>query len=316
MNADAGWSHQNAGFPAAKYCLRLLGGFAGVFGLEGRAAPAFPQVGDACSDPCPPKTAQKPRLMAKSGPIFCKTVQKSWDIDIVHRAVAVETDPRRRCAQRKGRPCQGLRLRAFVRWGDFVCPCVVGGLMARCRKAVVALSLRAIVWVRFSADIVDLGKRCCFMLFWARAACKTAQKMKMRHRERYRRAHRFILFPPSSRRPAGSSRKLFVVPLRTPKAGAMQDCNRLAEWGRLAPEDRSGPAAAVPVGSRHKSHVMRRWTRGWDAYSTERSPAQLNAKVVLEPPFGAATLPIMNRRSCIGAARKGCSCVFSNPGWA
>ena len=74
-------------------------------------------------------------------------------------------------------------------------------------------------------------------------------------------------------------------------------------------------AAAVPVGSRHKSHVMRRGTRGWDAYSTERSPAQLNAKVVLEPPFGAATLPIMNRRSCIGAARKGCSCVFSNPGW-
>ena len=74
-------------------------------------------------------------------------------------------------------------------------------------------------------------------------------------------------------------------------------------------------AAAVPVGSRHKSHVMRRGTQGWDAYSTERSPAQLNAKVVLEPPFGAATLPIMNRRSCIGAARKGCSCVFSNPGW-
>ena len=74
-------------------------------------------------------------------------------------------------------------------------------------------------------------------------------------------------------------------------------------------------AAAVPAGSRHKSHVMRRGTRGWDAYSTERSPAQLNAKVVLEPPFGAATLPIMNRRSCIGAARKGCSCVFSNPGW-
>lgn len=223
--------------------------------MEGRAAPAFPQVGDACSDPRPPKTAQKPRLMAKSGPIFCKTVQKSWGIDIVHRAVAVETDPRRRCAQRKGRPCQGLRLRAFVRWGDFVCPCVVGGLMARCRKAVVALSLRAIVWVRFSADIVDLGKRCCFMLFWARAACKTAQKMKMRHRERYRRAHRFILFPPSSRRPAGSSRKLSAVPAatslasapavpsstfgpsRTPKAGAMQDCNRLAEWGRLAPEN-------------------------------------------------------------------------------
>ena len=74
-------------------------------------------------------------------------------------------------------------------------------------------------------------------------------------------------------------------------------------------------ASAVPVGSRHKSHVMRRRTRGWDAYSAERLPAQLNAKVVLEPPFGAATLPIMNRRSCIGAARKGCSCVFSNPGW-
>lgn len=118
------------------------------------------------------------------------------------------------------------------------------------------------------------------------------------------------------RRDPHRSRRDPFRPSRTPKAGAIQDCNRLAEWGKLVAENRSGPAAAVSVGSRYKSHVMRRGTRGWDAYSTERSPAQLNAKVVLEPPFGAATLPIMNRRSCIGAALKGCSCVFSNPGGA
>ena len=34
-------------------------------------------------------------------------------------------------------------------------------------------------------------------------------------------------------------------PPRTPKAGVKQDCDRLAEWGRLALEDRGGPAAAL-----------------------------------------------------------------------
>ena len=72
--------------------MRLLGGFAGGFGLEGRGASAFPQVGDVCSDPRPQQTAQKPRLMSKSGPIFCKTVQKSWGAGIWHRAVAVGAD--------------------------------------------------------------------------------------------------------------------------------------------------------------------------------------------------------------------------------
>lgn len=71
---------------------RLLGGFAGGFGLEGRGASAFPQVGDVCSEPRPQQAAQKPRLMSKSGPIFCKTVQKSWSAGIGHRAVAVEAD--------------------------------------------------------------------------------------------------------------------------------------------------------------------------------------------------------------------------------
>lgn len=72
--------------------MRLLGGFAGGFGLEGRGASAFPQVGDVCSEPRPQQTAQKPRLMSKSGPIFCKTVQKSWGAGIGYRAVAVEAD--------------------------------------------------------------------------------------------------------------------------------------------------------------------------------------------------------------------------------
>lgn len=72
--------------------MRLLGGFAGGFGLEGRGASAFPQVGDVCSEPRPQQTAQKPRFMSKSEPIFCKTVQKSWGAGIGHRAVAVEAD--------------------------------------------------------------------------------------------------------------------------------------------------------------------------------------------------------------------------------
>lgn len=72
--------------------MRLLGGFAGGFGLEGRGASALPQVDDVCSEPRLQQTAQKPRLMSKSEPIFCKTVQKSWGAGIGHRAVAVEAD--------------------------------------------------------------------------------------------------------------------------------------------------------------------------------------------------------------------------------
>ena len=196
------------------------------------------------------------------------------------------------------------------------------------------------------ADFADLGKRWRCVAFRVEFACKTAQKSRVGF-------HGAASCPASLHAPAAPAAScpaspptpaapvvslaprqlacrapialaalaapgapsLIRLPPRTPKAGVKQDCNRLTEWGRLALENRGGPAAAVPVGSRHKSHVMRRWTQGWDAYSTERSPAQLNAKVVLEPPFGAATLPIMNRRGCIGAARKGCSCVFSNPGW-
>ena len=82
----------SAGFLIVQSCSELLGGFAGGFGLKGREEPAFPQVGNLCSEPRPQETAQKPRLMAKSGPIFCKTVQKSWGAGIGHRAVAVEAD--------------------------------------------------------------------------------------------------------------------------------------------------------------------------------------------------------------------------------
>ena len=41
----------------------------------------FPQVGEADSEQLPPKTAQKPRTMAKSAPISCKTAQKSQGRD-------------------------------------------------------------------------------------------------------------------------------------------------------------------------------------------------------------------------------------------
>ena len=85
------WCPRSLLVPCA-LAMRLLGGFAGDFGLEGRGASAFPQVGDVCSEPRPQQTAQKPRLMSKSGPIFCKTVQKSWGAGIGHRAVAVGAD--------------------------------------------------------------------------------------------------------------------------------------------------------------------------------------------------------------------------------
>ena len=78
----------SAGFLTVQSCSELLGGFAGGFGLRGREEPAFPQVGNLCSEPRPQETAQKPRLMAKSGPIFCKTIQKLRGADIECRAVA------------------------------------------------------------------------------------------------------------------------------------------------------------------------------------------------------------------------------------
>ena len=237
--------------------MRLLGGFAGGFGLEGRGASAFPQIGDVCSEPRPQQTAQKPRLMSKSEPIFCKTVQKSWGAGIGHRAVAVEADFRAPVCATEG--------------------CTLPGSPSLCFCSV---------------------KRSC-LIMWSWRASRGSVGASAG-------PPRFPSFPPLPARPlspspysesGGNTRLQFRQVMRR-RCRARFRC-----------------AAAVPVGSRHKSHVMRRGTRGWDAYSTERSPAQLNAKVVLEPPFGAATLPIMNRRSCIGAARKGCSCVFSNPGW-
>ena len=72
--------------------LRLLGGFVGGFDQKDYAAPAFPQVSGVDTAQHPPRTAQKPRLMAKSGPISCKTVQKSWGAGMGHRAVAVGAD--------------------------------------------------------------------------------------------------------------------------------------------------------------------------------------------------------------------------------
>ena len=68
----------SAGFLTVQSRSELLGGFAGGFGLKGREEPTFPQVGNLRIELRPQETAQKPRLMAKSGPIFCKTIQKSW----------------------------------------------------------------------------------------------------------------------------------------------------------------------------------------------------------------------------------------------
>lgn len=149
--------------------MRLLGGFAGGFGLEGRGASAFPQVGDVCSEPRPQQTAQKPRLMSKSGPIFCKTVQKSWGAGIGYRAVAVEADFRAPVCAMEG--------------------CTLPGSPSLCFCSV---------------------KRSCLIMWSWRA----------------------------SRGPANApGAPSLIRPPRTPKAGAIQDCNRLAEWGRLAPEN-------------------------------------------------------------------------------
>lgn len=157
--------------------MRLLGGFAGGFGLEGRGASAFPQVGDVCSEPRPQKTAQKPRLMSKSGPIFCKTVQKSWGAGIGYRAVAVEADFRAPVCAMEG--------------------CTLPGSPSLCFCSV---------------------KRSCLIMWSWRA----------------------------SRGPANApGAPSLIRPPRTPKAGVKQDCDRLAEWGRLALEDRGGPAAAL-----------------------------------------------------------------------
>lgn len=159
---------RNSGSLAVKSHSRLMGGFAGGFGLEGRGAPAFPQVGDVCSEPRPQQTAQKPRLMSKSEPISCKTVQKSWGAGIGHRAVAVEADFRAPVCAMEG--------------------CTLLGSPSLC--------------------FCSVKRFCLIMRSWR-----------------------------ASRGPAGAPAATPSPPPRTPKAGAIQDCNRLAEWGSLTPED-------------------------------------------------------------------------------
>ena len=248
--------------------MRLLGGFAGGFGLEGRGASAFPQVDDICSEPRLQQTAQKPRLMSTSEPIFCKTVQKSWGAGIGHRTVAVEADFRAPVCAMEGCTLPGVSFSVFS-FGKAILPDHA--------------ELAGFPWLRGR-----FGRSAAIPIIPAAPGAPSLIRLLpvLRKRGQYKTA---IV-----------ERNGVVWHLRIEAVPLLRCCCC---------------ASAVPVGSRHKSHVMRRWTRGWDAYSTERSPAQLNAKVALEPPFGAATLPIMNRRSCIGAARKGCSCVFSNPGW-
>lgn len=152
--------------------MRLLGGFAGGFGLEGRGASAFPQVGDVCSEPRLQQTAQKPRLMSTSEPIFCKTVQKSWGAGIGHRTVAVEADFRALVCAMEGCTLPGVSFSVFS-FGKAILP-----------------------------DHAELAG-----FPWLRG--------------RFGRSAAISIIPAAPGAPS-----LIRLLSRTPKAGAIQDCNR------------------------------------------------------------------------------------------
>ncbi len=83
---------------------QLLGGFAGDFSPKGFRMPTFPQVSGIRAAQHPQKTTQKSEPMAKSAPIFCKTVQKSQGMGACEEeGVAAHARPpalrKRRCEQ-------------------------------------------------------------------------------------------------------------------------------------------------------------------------------------------------------------------------
>lgn len=84
---------------------QLLGGFAGEFRSKSYADPAFPQVNGVGAAQHPRKTTQKSGTMAISGPIFCRTVQKSRNVDSCEQGgVAAHAHPLalRKCKREQG----------------------------------------------------------------------------------------------------------------------------------------------------------------------------------------------------------------------
>lgn len=84
---------------------QLLGGFAGEFRSKSYADPAFPQVNGVGAAQHPRKTTQKSGTMAISGPISCRTVQKSRNVDSCEQGgVAAHAHPLalRKCKREQG----------------------------------------------------------------------------------------------------------------------------------------------------------------------------------------------------------------------
>ena len=92
-----------AGFTSRQDHSRLLGGFAGGFGPKGCITPAFPQVSEVDITRHPPKTAQKPRPMAKSAPISYETIQKSQGADAGEAAAAISAPAQTQSAALRAR---------------------------------------------------------------------------------------------------------------------------------------------------------------------------------------------------------------------